>query len=270
MYNQKFLNGKQIPVIGLGTWELLGNDCINSVKNALKIGYRHIDTAEMYMNEEKIGSVIKDYNREELFITSKLWFENYSYERAIKTCNESLKKLQTDYLDLYLLHWPMKGISFEPAIKALNQLVEEGKILSIGVSNFSIDQIEEANEYSEVPIVNNQVECHPFFRQDKLLNYCIDKGIILTAYCPLGRSKCLNHPLIIEISKKYDKSPAQICLRWQLQRKNTVVIPKSSSFERLKENFSLFNFKISTNDMKILNNIPDQERVINPEFADWD
>lgn len=267
----KLKPGDEMPVLGLGTWQAEGDECYESVKKALELGYRHIDTAEMYDNEEEIGRAVadSDVDREDIFITSKLWFSHYKPEDAVKACEESLKKLQTDYLDLYLLHWPEQGTSLKNTIEALNKLVEEGKVRNIGVSNFSNKRFEKAQSYSDVPLACNQVECHPYLQQNKILEFCKEKGVAMTAYSPLARGEVFDNEVLKEVAEKHDVSVAQVALRWQIQR-GAIVIPKATTEEHIKDNFAVLDLELDADDMEKINNLNKNKRLIDPGFAKWD
>ncbi len=257
--------GSEIPVLGLGTWQLKDED---AVKSALDLGYTHIDTAAAYGNHEIIGRAIEDYDREDLWITSKLWRTDLAQEDAIKACNKALSELGTDYLDLYLIHWPNKDVSMRETFKALNRLYEHGKIENVGVSNFTIDHLEQALEVSEVPIVMNQVEFHPFLYQKDLLKFCHSKNIHVTAYSPIAQGKVLDDETLQVIGERHGKTPCQISLRWALQH-GLIVIPKSSSREHQKENMEVFDFKLSDEEMKKIDSLNKNMRIIDPGFAEF-
>lgn len=260
--------GKKIPALGLGTWELLGKNCEQAVKTALELGYSHIDTAEIYANQKQIGNAISGFDREKFFLTSKVWMSNLKFGSVLKACDSTLEDLQTDYLDLYLIHWPNKKIPVKETLLALKQLADCGKVKSVGVSNFTICHIEEALRFAEIPICVNQVEFHPFLFQKELLEYCNLKKIVLTAYSPLGRRKLLNDKTLVEIGKKYGKSPAQICLNWILQ-KNCVVIPKASSKEHLVENLQVFDFQLSMEDCEKIDSLDKNKRFVDFSFSEF-
>lgn len=266
--NLQFNNGKVIPCFGLGTWQLEGKACEQAVKTALQLGYSHIDTAEIYGNQKEIGKAIKDFDRSKLFITSKVWIDNLRFADVLKACNSTLKDLQTDYLDLYLIHWPNKKIKLKETFSALKYLIDEGKVKSAGVSNFTIKHIEDALTVSEIPIVCNQVEFHPYLYQMELLDFCKSKKIVLTAYSPLGRKKVLEDKTIVEISKKYGKTPAQICLNWVLQ-KGIVAIPKASGKQHLLENLGALSFELKKEDIQKIDSIKKTERLVNPWFGEF-
>lgn len=273
--NQKLkLNNEiEIPQIGFGTWQLTGQECIDSVKKALEIGYRHIDTAEIYRNEEEVGQAIKDSNipREEIFITTKVWQDQLNYDRVLKACEISLKKLQTDYIDLYLIHWPDKYLNMQEILKAFKLLYDKGKIKSFGVSNFTINHIKDTlkitNELN-LPVTINQVEFHPLFYQKELLEFCNENNIKITAYSPLARGKVMEDPSLKNIAENHNKNPAQVGLKWMIQ-KNIIVIPKAAKENHIKDNFKL-DFNLSEEEMKIIDSIKTHERLINPGFAEFD
>ncbi len=267
----KLNNGTLMPCIGLGTWQLNGSRCIEIVKKALEFGYRHIDTAEIYMNELEIGRAIKNFDRKKLFITSKVWIENLTYYGVLASCEQSLSRLETGYLDQYLIHWPNKSADMNEAIKAFKALYDSGKIRSFGVSNFSINNLKETIKIAntlKIPVSANQVEFHPFLYQKELLDFCNKNSIIVTAYSPLARGNIDSYPILNEIAKKYNKTSSQISLRWLLE-KNIVVIPKSSSELHLKENLDL-NFRLDKKDIHRIDNIKKQVRLVNPLFAEFD
>ena len=266
-------NNTKIPAIGFGTWQLTGDDCLNAIKIALEAGYRHIDTAELYHNEEEIGIAIKESNisREEIFITSKAWQSELNYDRVIKACEISLRKLQTDYLDLYLIHWPDKYLNMEDILRAFKELYDQGKIKAFGVSNFTINHIKDTLKIADemnLPITMNQVEFHPLFYQKELLEFCNEKNIKITAYSPLGQGDVFKNSTLIEIAKKYDKNPGQVALKWLLQ-KGMVIIPRSSKESHIKNNFDL-KFNLSEEDINKIDSIKIHERLVDPGFAEFD
>jgi len=255
-------NGVEMPIFGLGTYQNISNKHTNqAVIAALEAGYRHLDTAAMYENERRIGKAILETGipREEIFITTKLWFTFLGYDSALKEFNKSLKKLGTDYVDLYLIHWPGEGDRIG-TWKAFEKLLEDGKARAIGVSNYKSSHIDEIlNENLTVPAVN-QVEFHPFLYQKELLEFCKDKKIYLEAYSPLTQGKKLGDPMLKTIGDKYSKSPAQILIRWVMQH-DVIVIPKSSNPNRIKENADVFDFNISEEDMETLDCLNCDDRI---------
>jgi 2,5-diketo-D-gluconate reductase B len=259
-----------VPLLGLGTWQLTGDTCYNIVRQALEIGYRHIDTAHIYGNHVEIGHAIKDsgINRNELYITTKLWRNEMQQESVKMAAMRALQELGVDYIDLYLIHWPNSSVQLNHTFAGLDQLKKDGIIKHHGVSNFTIHHLEDSLR-SNKEIAVNQVEFHPSLYQKELLDYCKAHQIVLTAYSPIGHGKDLEIQEIIELAKKYDKTPAQICISWCLS-KDLITIPKASSKERLQENFDAQNFTISPDDIDIIDNLGLNNRYINPGFAEFD
>ena len=257
-------NGNQIPAIGFGTYKAQEDEGIASVKKAIETGYRLIDTAAKYENEEAVGKAIKQSGiaREELMITTKLWRENLGYESTKKAFETSLAKLDLDYIDLYLIHWPANAKNYEnwqkannDSWRAMEELVKEGRIKNIGVSNFWPEHLEPLLEAAEIEPVINQIEFHPGYWQPELTRYCKEKNILVEAWSPLARGKVFESEEIKAIAKKYNKSVAQICLRWILEH-NALVIPKSSTPERIEDNFDIFDFQLNAEDIKTIDNLP--------------
>jgi diketogulonate reductase-like aldo/keto reductase len=244
-------DGNIIPALGLGTWKLVGAECSHAVRMSIKLGYKHIDTAEIYGNQREIGEALRDFDRSKIFLTSKVWKDHMHFDDVIKACNRTLEDLKSDYLDLYLIHWPNEEVSVEETFRAFEKLLRDGKIKSVGVSNFTIDHLKDALRVAKIPITVNQVEFHPYNYQRDLLDFCMDNEILLTAYSPLGRGELLREKTIKEIADKYNRTPAQICIRWSLQ-KGVVVIPKASSENHLNENLDIFDWAISEEDVKRL------------------
>ncbi len=271
---KKLSDGTDIPRVGLGTWKLNGKECADLVSKALDMGYRHIDTAEAYGNEKDIGKALKrsSVNRKDLFITSKVWtLDGLDYEKVIRSCNKSLKNLGLDYLDLYLLHWPIRSLNWEDIFRALKDLQDKGRIKSIGVSNFNINHLKDLFfilDKFNLKVVINQVEFHPMLYQKRLLNFCKKNQIEVTAYSPLARGKMVDNDIVKRFSEKYAKTEGQIVLRWALQ-KDVVVIPKSSSEKHLRENISLFDFELSEGDEVKIDELNKGHREVNPIFADF-
>lgn len=244
-----------VPALGLGTWKLRGKECEKIVRKALEIGYRHIDTAIFYGNEKEVGNAIKDHSRDELFVTTKVWKDKLHYRDFKRSTEGSLKRLDTDYLDLLLIHWPNPEVPLEETIKAMNELVEEGKVRHLGVSNFDRSQLKKARELSDEPIVNNQVKYHLGMDLTPMLNYCQKNDLFLTAYSPLGQGKILNNNELTDISARYGKSPGQIGLKWLVRQDNVLAIPKASSEDHLRENINLFGWGLEKGDIEKLDRI---------------
>ena len=254
-------NGVKIPRLGLGVYQSPpGQSTKRAVECALKVGYRHVDTARIYGNESDVGTAIREsgIKREDIFVTTKLWNSDQGYETALKACNESLKRLGLKYLDLYLIHWPVQSARTE-SWKALVQLLKDGKCRSIGVSNYTIRHVTELIESSDVVPAVNQVEFNPFLYQKQLLDYCEKNRIQLEAYSPLTQGDKLNHPTIRQIAKSHSKTPAQIMIRWGLEHK-LVTIPKSVHEERIRENAQVFDFHLTVEDMRALDSLDENLR----------
>jgi diketogulonate reductase-like aldo/keto reductase len=261
-------NGVEIPRLGLGVYQSPpGRITQHAVRYALNIGYRHIDTAFIYGNESDVGKAVhkSGLQRDEVFITTKLWnTRDVQYDTALRSCEDSLRRLGLGYVDLYLIHWPVRGIDNNTIEiwKAMVNLLREGKARAIGVSNFSIDDLKQILNDSDVLPAVNQVEFHPFLYQKDLLSFCDRNSIQLEAYSPLTRGMRLNHPTIVNIAKKYDnKTPAQILIRWSLQH-NLVVIPKSIHEERILENSQVFDFELEDEDMKHLDSLNENLQTV--------
>jgi len=243
--NQK----NSVPVLGLGVWKSKPKECYSAVKAAIEFGYRHIDTAAIYGNESEVGEAIRDSGipRADLFIVTKLWNADQGYDQAQVAVDKSLQKLGLEYVDMYLIHFPVSG-KRNDSWRALEKIKESGKAKSIGVSNFMVNHLEELLENTSILPAMNQVEFHPFLNDKKLDEYCQNKGILLEAYSPLAHGKKLEDPKVTDLSKKYGKTNAQILIRWGLQ-KGFVVIPKSVNPLRIAENGNVFDFQISKEDM---------------------
>jgi diketogulonate reductase-like aldo/keto reductase len=255
-------NGVKMPWLGLGVWKVEeGNEVITSVKSAIAAGYRSIDTAAAYGNEEGVGQAIRECGvpREELFITTKLWNKNQGYESTLKAFDESMKKLGLDYLDLYLIHWPVKD-KYRDTWRAFNKLYEGGKVKAIGVSNFQIHHLNDILADGDVVPAVNQVEYHPRLTKKPLLDFCKKKGIQLESLSPLMQGKLLDQPELMKIAEKHQKSVTQIILRWDLQN-GVVTIPKSVKEHRIIENADIFDFELTTEDMASIDRLNQDQRV---------
>lgn len=243
-------NGVKMPKLGFGVFQIAKESCEECVLNAIKVRYRHIDTAQSYFNEEEVGNALSKcgISREELFITTKVWIDNYGYEKTKNSVLKSLEKLKLDYLDLVLLHQPFSD--YYSAYHALQDLYKEGKIRAIGASNFAPDRLADIAVFNEIPPHINQVEVNPFHQQIKAQEYMQNRNIQIEAWAPFGEGKnnMFQNAALTELSNTYNKSVAQIILRWLMQR-NIVALAKSTHIERMKENFDIFDFQISDEDM---------------------
>ena len=261
----KLNNGIDIPCIGYGTFQTPdGKSVEDGVKEALKIGYRHIDTAYFYQNEKGVGKAIREsgVKREDIFVTSKLWNSDRGYESAKAAFEKTMDNLGLEYLDLFLIHWPAIKKQFDNAEeinaetwKAFEEIYETGRVKAIGLSNFLPHHIDELMKTAKIKPMVNQIEFHPGFAQIETAKYCIENDIVVEAWSPLGRKEVLENETLVELAKKYNKSTAQICIRWVLQH-NILPLPKSVTPSRILENSQVFDFKISEDDMKTIDNIP--------------
>lgn len=255
-------DGTAMPLLGFGTYQISnGGACYRAVRHALDVGYRHIDTAAFYGNEEDVGRAVRDSGiaRADLYVTTKLWNSDQGYEPALRAFERSLKRLGLDYVDLYLIHWPEPGKRAD-SWRALEEIRKRGHCRSIGVSNYTVRHLEELLRSAQVVPVNNQVEFSPFLYQRNLLEFCAAKGISLTAYCPLTHGDKLDHRTVKDIGRKYGKSGAQVLLRWALQH-NVVAIPKSARNERIEENAVLYDFELGAPEMAALDALDENYRT---------
>ncbi len=258
-------DGHKIPIVGFGTYKSTDQEGIQSVLDALANGYSLIDTAAKYENEEAVGKGIKasGLSRNEIVVTTKLWRENLGYEQTKTAFEESLNKLELDYIDLYLIHWPANARNYKnwqqtnaETWRAMEELQAEGKIKSIGVSNFWQEHLESLFQTAKTIPAINQIEFHPGYWQPELTEYCKKQGIIVESWSPLARRKVFGNEVLERIAKKHNKSVSQICLRWIIQH-NVIVIPKSTTSKRIKENISLFDFELSEEEMNQINGLPE-------------
>ncbi len=257
----KLSNGVEMPWFGLGVYKVEeGDQVVNSVKWAIEAGYRSIDTAALYQNEEGVGQAIKESGvpREELFITTKVWNSDQGYDATLQAFEKSLSKLGLDYVDLYLVHWPVKG-KYKDTWRALEKLHEDGKVRAIGVSNFQIHHLEDLLADAKVRPVVNQVELHPLLSQVELRNYCKEQGIQIEAWAPLAQGRLLDNPILQAIADKHGKSIAQVLLRWDIQS-GIVTIPKSIKKERIVQNADIYNFELSVEEMKQIDDLNEDRR----------
>ncbi len=259
-------NGVKMPWFGIGVFKVEeGPELVNAVKTAIKHGYRSVDTAAIYENEEGVSKGIQEglkeagISREELFVTSKVWNADLGYESTIAAYETSLKKLGLEYLDLYLIHWPVEG-KYRDAWRALETLYKEGRVKAIGVSNFQIHHLEDLMKDAEIKPMVNQVERHPRLTQKELQAFCQNNGIQLEAWSPLMQGQLLDNEVLQEIADKHNKSVAQIILRWDLQH-GVVIIPKSTKEHRIVENANVFDFELTKEEMQIIDDLNQNYRV---------
>jgi 2,5-diketo-D-gluconate reductase B len=269
------VNGAKIPLVGLGTWELRGRSCARVVEQALRLGYRHIDTAEIYDNEREVGEGLNasDVKRSEVFLTTKVWPSHFAPRALERAARDSLVRLRQSEVDLLLLHWPNPQIPLEETLGALCKVKRDGLARHIGVSNFTVAMIEEAVRISTEPLVCDQVECHPYLDQSRVLAACRANFMAMVAYSPIARGNAKNDKVLARIGAAHDKTAAQVCLRYLVQQ-NIVVIPRTSKLDRLTENASIFDFKLNEMEMRAIAALarPDG-RVVNFAYSgtiDWD
>lgn len=271
----KNIQGTDVPEIGLGTYKLHDKECSRAVRTALDIGYRHIDTAQMYENESEVGQAIKESGvaRDEIFVTTKIWHESLAGDQPIESLKESLKKLDMERVDLTLIHWPSPNneVPMADYIGALNESREQGLTRYIGISNFTIAHVDEARR---VPggehIVTNQIEVHPYLANRKVVKHCQDRGLQVTGYMPLAVGKVMKEPVLQEIARTHDVTPAQITLAW-LAQQGIVVIPSSTRPEHQKANLAALELKLSGEEIAKIDALDKGARIANPDFApQWD
>jgi 2,5-diketo-D-gluconate reductase B len=269
------VNGAEIPALGFGTFELAPETAVRMVEHAIQAGYRHIDTAQIYGNEEQVGEAIAHapLRRDELFLTTKVWINSMRPGKMEASVAESLRKLQTDHVDLLLLHWPNPKVDFQAMFDSLNGLREQGLTRHIGVSNYPSDWLARAREASRAPLVTNQIEYHPFLAQKTLYPALRDADMALTAYCPLAQGRVFEETVLQDIGGKYGKNGGQVALRWLIQQDGVVAIPRSSREKHASSNIDIFDFELSPDDMETIAALADPNgRVISPEglAPEWD
>lgn len=267
-------NGVKMPIVGYGVYQVSKEECERCVMDALAVGYRSIDTAQSYFNEEEVGNAIKKSGipREDIFLTTKVWVEHYGYEQAKKSVFESMRKLRTDYLDLVLLHQPFSD--YYGAYRALEDLYNEGKLRAIGVSNFYPDRLVDMALFNRVKPMVNQVEIHPFHQQTEAKKWMERYGVQIEAWAPFGegRGGLFENPVLAEIAEKHKKTTAQVMLRWHIQR-GVVVIPKSTHKERMEENLNIFDFALDQTDMNRISELDQKQSSFfshcDPAMVEW-
>ena len=276
-YNIRTAGQANIPVLGLGTWQSTGQDCVDVVSQALKMGYEHIDTAQAYDNEKEVGQGIKQsgVSRDKFFLTTKIFPDDMKFEpeKLVAAAKRSLEDLDTDYIDLLLLHWPDDRVPLSETIPALCELQKQGLTRNIGVSNFNIANIIEAEKYADVPIVVNQVEFHPFIKQKTLQTFLNNHHILLEAYSPLARGDVFDNDIMKEIADKHNVTPAQISLAWILSDKHRIAIPKTSNPDHLQGNLDAIKVQLSADDIKKIDSLAraDGRKIKHPDYSpEWD
>jgi 2,5-diketo-D-gluconate reductase B len=261
-------NGATIPALGFGTFRMPGEDVLRIVPHALKVGFRHVDTAQIYGNEAEVGDAIagSGMSRGDIFLTTKVWVENYKHDAFIKSVEESLKKLKTDYVDLLLLHWPNDAVSLAEQIGALNEVREAGKVRHIGVSNFTTQLMADSIKLSAAPLVTNQIEYHPYLNQDLVISAAKKAGMSVTGYFGMADGKVFADPLLKEIGAKHGKTVAQVVLRWLVQQEGVIGLSKTVGEARVAENFAIFDFELSADDMSAIHGLARANgRIVSPE-----
>lgn len=262
---------EDMPSIGLGTWELIGPPCRRAVEHALSIGYRHIDTANGYDNENDVGEGLRRsaVPRHEVFVTTKVWVDDLDAQEVQRRCEESLRRLGTDYLDLVLVHWPPRRVPLEIGLGALFELQQRGAVRHVGVSNFPRRELARALELGA--IFCNQIECHPYLVQPKLTEYARERNVTLTAYSPLARGAVMQDPTLVEIGRTHHKSPAQVALRWLLQQPGMAAVPKAADVEHQKTNLDIFDFELDSMQMAQISALGRGMRLFDYAWApQWD
>ncbi|MFO1108327.1 MAG: aldo/keto reductase [Bradyrhizobium sp.] len=265
--------GVKIPAIGLGTWELQGRTCARLVEQALRLGYRHIDTAQAYENEREVGEALRASGvpRGEVFVTTKVWTSHFAPHDLERSAKESLNKLRLSEVDLLLLHWPNPRVPLSETLAALAHVRKLGMAKNIGVSNFTVALMEEAVEKCPAPLVCNQVEYHPYLDQSRVREACARLDMALVAYSPVAKGRVRKDEVLVQIGRAHGKSAAQVCLRWLVQQ-NVAAIPRTSRLERLSENIELFDFELSEAEMAEISALGSREgRLTNSGFSPkWD
>ena len=263
-----------IPILGCGTYQLNGDKAVTMVTHALRTGYRHIDTAQVYDNEAEVGQAILSsaLPRAHVFLTTKVWPDRFGRRELPRSVDESLSKLNTNYIDLLLLHWPNPKIPLEETLDALVEVKQTGKVRHIGVSNFTTDLMEQAIEIcGEGVLINNQVEYHPFLNQEVVIRKAHELGMSVTAYRPIAKGQVLKNDTMTQIAGHHNKSEAQVALRWIIQQ-GIIAIPRSSKADHISENFDIFDFELSQKEMEAIGCLRGDKRLVSPSglAPDWD
>ncbi|WP_028745917.1 aldo/keto reductase [Rhizobium mesoamericanum] len=261
-------NGATIPALGFGTFRMPSADVLRIVPHALKVGFRHVDTAQIYGNEAEVGQAIAGSGvaRGDIFLTTKVWVENYRHDAFLASVDESLKKLKTDYVDLLLLHWPNEAVSLAEQIGALNAVKEAGKVRNIGVSNFNTALMAESVKLSKAPLVTNQIEYHPYLNQDVVIAAARKAGMAVTGYYGMADGKVFTNPVLKDIGATHGKSVAQVVLRWLVQQEGVIALSKTVGEARAAENFAIFDFALSADEMAAIQGLAKADgRIVSPD-----
>ncbi len=265
-------NGVEIPQLGFGVFQIPPADTVKAVRTALDLGYRHIDTAEMYGNEKEVGQAIREsgIDQSDIFVTSKLNNNNHPRERALAAFDKTLSDLGLDKLDLFLIHWPLPTVSdFTETWKALEEVYRDGRVRAIGVSNFQAAHLRKLHAETEIPPAVNQIEAHPYLTQDELRAFDAEHGIATEAWSPIAQGGVLKDPVILDVAERHGKTAAQVTLRWHIQL-GSIVFPKSVTESRMKENFDIFDFELSEADMGLISALNKDERTgPDPDVFDY-
>lgn len=262
-----------LPALGFGTFRMQGEECYNATRAALDIGYRHLDTAQAYENEEEVGRALDDSGvaREEVFLTTKCHKDKLTAQQVKSELDDSLSRLRTDAVDLLLIHWPSAEVPLRETLDALQEAQATGKTRHIGVSNFTVRLLKEATETHGAVLFTNQIEYHPLLRQPAVNACTFDHGMLLTGHSPIATGRIIDNSVLQEIGTQYGKTASQVAIRWQLEQDMVMVLPKSRRPEIIRENFEVFDFSLSEDDMKRVETLPDNERGVAPPWSpDWD
>lgn len=265
--------GMSMPKLGLGTWRMKGAECTEAVQRALGLGYRHIDTAEMYGNEEAVGEALAHAGvpRGEVHVTSKVWHDNLSADAMQRSIDASLAKLRTDYVDLYLIHWPSVDMDLPDAVHNLMRVKEQGKARAVGVSNFPVALLRRAVEEVQAPIACNQFEYHVLLGQSSLVGYCQSHDVAASAYAPLAQGRLAEHEELQAIARKHGATPAQVALKWLLDQPGVAAIPKAMRAESQQANLDALRIELDDTDRAVISMLPKTQRFVNPGWAPvWD
>lgn len=260
-------HGAQIPALGFGTYGMSDEQLRRIIPAAIQAGFRHIDTAQLYNNESGVGEAWQDSGvvRSQFFITTKVWVANYGAESFETSVNDSLRRLRTDYIDLLLLHWPSQDVPLKEQIEQLNTLVDKGKVLHIGVSNYNTALLESAVRYSHYPLVTHQFEYHPYLDQRRVIHTTRALGMTVTAYCPMAIGRVLSEPVLLDIARGHRRSVAQVVLRWVIQQPGTIALSRTTNASRLVENAGVFDFELDKHDMARIHALAQgNSRIVDP------